>query len=320
MNEEVKKIFETRTKDALSSYVSENYFHNNFSIDSFEHTTGWWVSKTKDKKYIVFLVKESISNLDFEVIDKVKNCVSGIYQLKYVESNITLVDLLNQTPENFSLEQFLKLWEHFNSKEVHKYDQDRDIKDSYWEYFKKNKIEDKVIKQILIENSFLKKYFYSTNIDYILKNETGLLMLEIKYKFPSRNNKYGINAMQYDIYNLFQSQGLDAFNIVLENMDKIDILERENGEQIWKYSRIKQNLTDKDKKYAPKKTSYDQKEKQAYYELPASGYHDLNYNSNIFNLVCSECGNDLVKRTSAYGQFLGCKQFGTIGCKGKLSF
>lgn len=320
MNEEVKKIFETRTKDALSSYISENYFHDNFSIDSFEHTTGWWVSMTKDKKYIVFLVKDSISNLDFEVIDKVKNCVSGIYQLKYVESNITLVDLLQHTSNELSLEQFLKLWEHYNSIGAVKHDEDSEIKDSYWEYFRNKKIEYKVIEQILIENSFLKKYFFSTNIDYIVKNEAGLLMLEIKYKFPSRNNKYGINAMQYDIYNLFQSQGLDAFNIVLENMDKIDILERENGEQIWKYSRIKQNLTDKDKKYAPKKTSYDQKEKQGYYELPVSGYHDLNCNSNIFNLVCPKCGNDLVKRTSPYGKFLGCKQFGSTGCKGKLSF
>jgi hypothetical protein len=318
MNEEVKKIFETRTKDALSSYISENYFHNNFSIDSFEHTTGWWVSKTKDKKYIVFLVKESISNLDFEVIDKVKNCVSGIYQLKYVESNITLVDLLQHTSNDLSLEQFLKLWEHYNFKGAIKHYEDSDIKDSYWEYFRNKKIEYKVIKQILIENSFLKKYFFSTNIDYIVKNEAGLLMLEIKYKFPSRNNTYGMNSMQYDIYNLFQSQGLDAFNIVLENIDKVDILERENGIQIWKYSRIKQNLTEK--KYAPKKTSYDQKEKQGYYELPVSGYHELNCHSNIFNLVCPECRNNLVKRTSAYGKFLGCKQFGTTGCKGKLSF
>ena len=318
MNEEVKKILETRTKEALSSYISENYFHNNFSIDSFEHTTGWWVSKTKDKKYIVFLVKESISDLDLEVINKVKSCVSGIYQLKYVKSNITLVDLLQQTSNDFSLEQFLKLWEHFNFKETIKHNQDREIKESYWEYFKSKKIEDKVIEQILIENLFLKKYFYSTNIDYILKNETGLLMLEIKYKYPSNNNTYGMNSMQYEIYNLFQSQGLEGFNIVLENIDKIDILERENGVQIWKYSRIKQDLTEK--KYAPKKTSYDQKEKQGYYELPVLGYHDLNRNSNIFNLVCPKCGNDLVKRTSPYGIFLGCKQFGSTGCKGKLSF
>lgn len=317
MNEEEKYLLNTRTKEALSSYISENYFHKNFKMDKINHTTGWWISKTRDNRYIIFLVKDIINELDFEVIGKMKNVVSGIYQLKLTDSGMILTDLLQQPNIDFSLEQFLKLWNHHNSKGAIEHKENSEIKNSYWEYFKNEKIEYKVIKQIKIENQFLKKYFYSTNIDYILKNNIGILLLEIKYKYPSRNKTYGINSMQYDVYSLFQGQGMIAFNVVLENVQRIDILKRQNGSQVWKYSRIKQNLTEK--KYAPKETSYDQNGKQGYYELQASNYHRLNYDSNIFNLVCPKCKGNLIKKNGKYGEFLGCINYLESDCKGSLS-
>lgn len=314
MNKEEKIILNTRTKEALSSYISENYFFNNFNIDNIEHTTGWWASMTRDRKYLIFLVKESLNDLDYKVIEKVKSVVSGIFQLKPTASDIILEDLLQETPTTYSLEQFLKRWKHHNPEESTKHEEDFEIKERYWEYFINEGIASKVINQISIENTFLKKYFYSSNIDYILKNEIGFLLLEIKYKYPSKNRTYGINAMQYDIYSIFQKQGIMAYNIVLDNQDRLDILERRNRNQTWKYSRIKEDLTEK--KSAPKKTSYDQKKTQKYYELPVSGYSLLDYNSNIFTLACPKCEGSLIMREGPYGKFLGCRNFPS--CKGSL--
>lgn len=312
-----KEYLFKRTKEAYSSYISERLFQKQFLEGrNINYTTGWWISKVKENLIYLFLVKEEISDLDKEIIEKVKSSFSEVFHVKYSKDCIIIQSI--DSHSTYTLQEFLEQYEHRELETKINHQDNTEIKQKYFNYFIDNNMYEDVVNEVDVENEFLKKYFYSTNIDFLIKNDVGIFLLEVKYKYRTKNGNFGINKMQYEVCSIFQSNNIRAFNVVLENESKVDILERvDNNDFEWVYSHIKEESTDL--KDAPKETSYDQMKTQRYYELSGKDYKVLNYRSNFINLVCPKCGGKLLLRQGKFGEFLGCENYAKSNCKGSSS-
>ncbi len=98
----------------------------------------------------------------------------------------------------FTVKSFLELHSHISRKNYKNEIKNKKLKEKYYTYFLENNVLNDVEKNILLEDKFLNRYFYTSNIDFICKNELDLFVLEIKYKYKMKDRNFGINVMQYE--------------------------------------------------------------------------------------------------------------------------
>ena len=307
-------LLNKRTKEALSSYISENLFEKRFLNESkVLFSKDWWYADGGQKKYW-FITKNLLSDLDKEISNLIKQTEK--FQVILNGDEISIRDL--NTKREFTVKSFLESYPHIARKN-HKGDiKNQKIKDKYYTYFLKNNLLDNIEKSIFLEDEFLNKYFYTSNIDFICKNEIALFALEVKYKYKTKDGDFGINVMQYEILKGLNLEGVIAVNIILENISRVDILEKNEDASDWLYSRIQFNK--EVVKDAQSKSSYFVHREQKYRVMPGKDYVKLKSQCNFLNLKCPSCGAKLILRTGTYGDFLGCKNFSSNNCKGTLKF
>ena len=89
-----KQILFTRKNEAISSYISEKMFFNNFlSISEKNITNGWWISKTLNNSFLLFITKAILSELDIEILDSVRHNFENVFQLFLVEKEIKVINI-----------------------------------------------------------------------------------------------------------------------------------------------------------------------------------------------------------------------------------
>ena len=308
-----EELLSRRKKDAMSSYISETEFSNTFLANDIIYTVGWWISKDGRGRLYFFIHKTNISDFDFELVQIFGSITTNIFQV-ITNEQLTIIRNLN-TFQEWSLIDFVTNYSLTARRQMTFNHNDTEVKMRYLEYFRQRGILDQVKESVSIEDEFFYKYFISINIDFILKNMLGILFLEVKYKYKDRSGNFGMNKMQYECLSILQSRGYYVFNIILDNSDRVDIIDRINRNQCtWIYDRLEQGLTEI--RTAPSRTGYFNSRPQQYYVLNGNSYKELNEAANFINMICPLCGGELVLRTGPYGAFLGCENYRSINCRG----
>ncbi|PEZ76368.1 hypothetical protein [Bacillus sp. AFS017274] len=121
-------------------------------------------------------------------------------------------------------------------------------------------------------NFILTVYFgnYIINLDGFLFKDNKLILLEVKFKFPAANKKYGLNIGFVNWFKWVLRKGMSIYHIILYNGtydENITILDAINNEEIkdqckWLFCEINDNHLSNKKSIAPSKTHIEGKAKQ----------------------------------------------------------
>lgn len=311
-----------RTDRAISSYITEELFadcflNGNQRISAI--STGWYYSSVKPgSQCYAFLLKNEVSDLDFEIIGALD---IPVWQIITDGETIELQNLSGEGNNRLSLEQFVAEKQLIVKprKTPNLSEEERTRINRYCLYLNERNALGHVVDTIRAEDNFLNKYFRTTNLDFFIKNQMGILLFEVKFKYPAVNGCFGINNMQAQVLSYFQDKGIEAFNIILNNPEKMDVIEyinqgRDNWQ--WLYSRVE--ITG-GLATAPQYTNYFNQTQQQYFNIPVRKYKALAYTNNIIDMQCPQCGSDLCLRNGRYGPFLGCTQYGRTNCTGKIN-
>ncbi len=165
-------------------------------------------------------------------------------------------------------------------------------------------------------------------MNFFIRNEIGIFLLEVKFKYPYRdfsNNVYyyGINKLQAMALNYFYRTGFRVYNVILNNLSKtdvVDFLERYSQKAVWLIARFP-GLEKLELYKAPARTSYFGNTEQEFYRVEADKYQFLDKQYNCFSLICPKCGSKLLlrHRNIDKAEFLGCSNYHSKGCKGTIS-
>lgn len=320
LEEMIAFCIERRTSRAISSYITETLFEICFinGVNNITSSTGWYLSysPTTHNQYI-FVAKNILNELDREIVSIVD---IPVWQIIQTDGHIVLVSLNNDNVQ-YEIEEFIAS-NGLNSRCRRPLNNDQSETDkinNYCQYLHDYNALNHVVDVINLEDVFLNKCFYTTNLDFFVKNELGIMLFEVKFKYPSQNNCYGINLMQAKTLNYFKSKGIYAVNVILNNPNRLDVLEYINeGTYQWLYSNI--NNIGGIQNAAPNYTNYFNQNEQRHYSIPASHYSSMSRTANIINCRCPVCNSNLTLRNGPYGTFLGCTQFATTDCRGKIKF
>ena len=319
-----KFLIEKRTSNAISSIITEDYFrkiflHKNNAIK--KKTTGWYYTiSVTDKEPYIFILKEDLNELDIEIIKKIEG---NIWQIFINETDLYLGKIEQaRISERFSMEDFITKYK-LNvkvreNKQSSKLEQAKSI--SYCQYLNEKGQLIQASSIAYIEDYFLNKYFFVTNIDFFVKNELGIILLEIKFKYPAANRTYGINRLQYNALSFFKQNGIRVYNIILNNPNRKDALDYIGAgvdEEEWLYAKFDDSVP-LVLKTAPSKTSFFESEEQQYYEVSVVKYKKLRRKNNFIDMKCPVCGADMIPKIGPYSEFLGCKNFKKEDCRGKI--
>lgn len=338
-----------RSSKIIGGYVTENLFVEQFVSKPIEYTNSWWYSKTPDGRKFWFVEKEDISELDLKISYRLSAIGQECYQLYLKENEWNIVHFV--TGDEWTIESFVndqKL--QARDKKVGKLDDSEDeitqMKRCI-EYYKKKNILEDIERSISIEDSFLNKYFYTSNVDLFLgvktENDMIPICLEIKFKDEFYINEepcFGLDRYQLDEeYSLLERAGMKIFNVVLYNdkRDKsrktttnvFDYLTQTNNFQ-WKYFRVSRLVEYQEYRMHSNKTSFDgvPMKQRTVYSVPMELYESLTDVKQILNndklldregnevdynkendKRCPLCDQDLVERNGKKGKFMSCSGY-----------
>ena len=334
-----------RNSKILGGYVTENLFSELFiQKNKIPYTKEWWFSKTIDRKIFWFVEKNELTPLDLKIKDILQKWGYECYQLYFIGDSWEILSL--GTGNQWNVEQFVE--EHKIVK-VNKKNNKSDLSDCTAdeinqlkrcvEYYKKYNLLEVIKKSIDIEDSFLNKYFYTSNIDLFIDmkewNVEEPVCLEIKFKdefMIGDRGYFGMDCYQLDQeYRILEEAGMQIFNIILYNDSRnkyrkttTNIFDYLDQATILKWKYVKVSKQNKYKKYSmnSKKTSFTgmKDRKRSVYCIPVETVHDLleieeitkepmeNF-KNSYQVRCPECGGELRERNGKYGEFWGCRNY-----------
>lgn len=259
----------------LEGYITEQLFYNQFlKNNTTPNTDGWWTTEYKNVK-LFFVVKEKLNSLDKEIIMRIppQHQCWQVYleQDKFIfeKENIKLSeeDFINR----FKLPQIRKPM--VASDET----RDSERQNQSIEFFEQNKILKKIATERKFANNFLTVYFKGMiNIDMFTKKNEQINVIEIKYKYESRDGHFGVNTGQMKMFEFFMRINFNVHHFVLYNFTRdmhLSIfgflklnLEFPN-EKEWYFKKL--NLEEVyNESIAPEMTSVSGRFRQAYYKIP----------------------------------------------------
>lgn len=260
----------------ITEYLYENQFlqtENSKYISAYTH--GWWSAETDIQRFF-FVVTPALNDVDREVAAVLSKHheVWRAYPTRdswYFYNNDC----------RLSLPEFLQ---RFNLSKIRS--------DSTAAMATRNELRQKrclhffethgLLTKIAIERNFaddiLTSYFNSiVNIDFFARKSSGKLSaIEVKYKFESRQQSFGINVGQFRMFELLTRAGMDIQHWILYNSTHDKELSVFGflslpGKKWWRYGAIHTDTTGIIKT-APAETSVQGNKRQGYYEFNADHF------------------------------------------------
>ena len=346
---EERKKLGNRSSKIVGGYVTENLFVKNFVKRDVLYTKSWWFSKTKRDKVFWFVEKECLSELDYEIVKLLQEKGYQCYQLFKASDVWNIVQI--GTEISWSIDEFVNK---NNLQMISKVKREADGSDDEVkqlkrciDYYKKINLLSDIERSINIEDLFLNKYFYTSNIDLFvgIKRENTIvpMCLEIKFKdeFLVGNVPYfGMDCYQLEQeYSILEYAGMKLFNVILYNDSRnkarktttniFDYLNNHN-DLIWKYARVSRLIKYEKYHLQSTKTNFTgaKNKSRSVYCVPMDLYKDLKdisqiiNNDKVFNCQgyefdyneankkrCPKCDGQLQEKNGKYGRFIGCSNF-----------
>lgn len=338
-----------RSSKIIGGYVTENLFVETFVNNDVLYTNSWWFSKTNKGKVFWFVEKKCLSELDLEIVRLLQAKGQKCYQLVKVSEVWNILQI--GTGNNWSVEEFVS---EYNLQIIPKSprnidnssDEIKQLKRCI-EYYKRINLLLDIERSINIEDLFLNKYFYTSNIDLFVGVKRGRditpMCLEIKFKDEFQVNDipcFGMDCYQLEQeYSILEHAGMKLFNVILYNDKRnkerktttniFDYLDLNNNLQ-WKYARVSRLI--KYEKYYMKSTKTGftgtPNKSRPVYCVPMNLYFDLtdmsqiihnnqilDFSGRVFDYEkenskrCPKCDGQLRKKNGPYGKFIGCSQY-----------
>lgn len=262
----------------LEGYVTEQLFFNQFlKNNSVPHSDSWWVT-SHENNMLLFVVKEHLNPLDIEIMSKFKH-PNQCWQV-YLKGEEFVFTNGEKIVDEQSFVTELKLSKIRNPLIAS--DNTRDVKrqNRAIQFFKENNI----IKEIAVErrfaNNFLTVYFKTMiNVDFFTKKNNQYNVIEVKYKYESKDGYFGINTGQMHMFNSFIELGFSVYHFILYNYTKnknlsiFGFLDLPSQNKNWHYIKINDEITS-GVGIAPEMTSVSGRFKQSYYKILARAMKD----------------------------------------------
>ncbi len=163
-------IMSSRKGDAIGCYITERLFANSFlyGYDNIEISTGWYFSSVlKQDRQIIFLYKEKLSNLDRIIAETIKGM--EVWQILVTEEAEKIIRLNGDTKGTvYTISEYIKKYSLSERISNSLQTQEEDIirRKRYCDYLQKESMLVEVANTINVENRFLNRYFYSSNLEF----------------------------------------------------------------------------------------------------------------------------------------------------------
>lgn len=203
----------------LEGYITEHLFYNQFlKNNTIPSTDGWWTTEYKNNK-LFFIVKEELCPLDEEII----NLISPQHECWHVYLQQDKFIFKNNNIKLFE-EDFVSKYELFKirnpmtaSKETRNFNRQKQSIN----FFRENKILRKIAIERKFANNFLTVYFRGMiNIDMFTKKNEQINVIEIKYKYESKDGYFGVNTGQMKMFEFFMRLNFNVHHFVLYNFTR----------------------------------------------------------------------------------------------------
>lgn len=321
----------------LEGICVENQFKKSFT---FQMSEGWWcVPNNYERSRFIFfyllLPNEEINLITLKVFEHLLLRKQTIYLAKYngdfhFKKIKNIADL--ETNDYFDINTLMKK-ENINNK-YKNFQASDSTTDTYKtqrviQYF----IDEQIIEKIYIERLFANHIlsgFLNTmpiNLDAIMFRNNRLVILEIKFKYPSKEKTFGINIGQAKILKYLIDLNFKAFHYIALNPsynESIGIFEIQHDSYLknnlyWYYKELTALDFETTYSVAPSKTSIDGNKKQKFIEIESSAFQiqqvlqkplEVEFLKKHYDLSsCSKCGGKqkVVNLNNKY--FIGCVNY-----------
>lgn len=218
-----KKAIEQLKRDKhtlLEGYVTEFIFEKQFLLkNQSQYTKGWWMATYKDVK-IFFIVKSDLNSLDEEIINILEEN-NECWKVDLKEEEL----VFSNKTEILSKEEFVKKHKLLKIRDnmtasLNTRNKDRQSKSI--SFFEKNNLLKKIAVERYFANNFLTLYFNGmVNIDCFSKDKNDQLnVIEIKFKYETRDKCFGINTGQMNMFNYLSKYNFKVNHFILYNSTK----------------------------------------------------------------------------------------------------
>lgn len=256
----------------LEGYVTEFLFQQQFlSLDSL-HTHGWWMGLINNKR-MFFVIKDKLNDLDRDLIQSIPH-FDQCWQVILKERTLYFANREEILDEGgFVLKNNLKP---IRDKLKASDDTRNTIRQQKCiDFFVNHGLIKDIATERYFVNNFLTVYFGGMiNIDYFTKDKKGNInVIEVKFKYESRDNCFGINTGQMKMFDYFKGLGFKINHFILYNHTRnmntsifgfLDLPE----EKYWLFTGI--NTDNNIMAVAPERTSISGSFQQSYYKINKS--------------------------------------------------
>lgn len=254
----------------LEGYVTEQLFYNQFlKNNTIPFSGGWWMTNHKGIR-LFFIVKEFLSDFEHEIISKIPY-PHQCWQVYLKDEEFIFI----KENKVLTQQEFREKYKLTTIREAMIASQDTRNKDRQNKsilFFKQNSTTKKIAVERKFANNFLTVHFYSMiNVDFFTKKNNQFNIIEVKYKYESKDGYFGINTGQMEMFKFFMGIGFNIYHFILYNYTKdmnisifgfLDL----KGVKNWYHARINDS-TIHGIGVAPKMTSVSGGFKQSYYKL-----------------------------------------------------
>ena len=256
----------------LEGYVTEYLFETQFlKAKPNSYTSGWWSAEVGGQRFF-FVVSEKLSDLDCTIMRKLST--SFPCWRAYPRWNTWY---FYSGDRKLSMTQFIAKYCLQKTGEYQPATgetRDEIRQNRCVEFFQAQRTLRKIAIERHFADFFLTNYFRSlVNIDFfVLRNNGNLGAIEVKFKFESRNGKFGINYGQFKLFELLEQAGIEIQHWILYNwthdkeLSVFGFLELETVDKYWLQGTIDTKVI-RGKKTAPEETSVYGMKRQNYYEF-----------------------------------------------------
>lgn len=326
-------IIKSRTSKIVGGYITENEFQNRFNKNGTKESSSvWWASveNSKTNALTYFVVCNELSELDKKIYKILTGSGVQCRQIIRYSEEWLIKDI--ETEMTRSIDQYVRDHKLNSLHDGIKYSGTKHPEDSSMtgclDYFRKHNLLMKIARSIELEDLFLNRYFYTTNVDLFLEGKNGApVCLEIKFKNEFMHTDesgrkllvFGVDEFQYNnVFIPMLKAGIKVEVCLLYNDIKneqntsttniISFLEEKRDPLIWKYREI--TLEDAFERFnvSQRYTSWRGENERVVYCLPLVDFMDLSVHGDSRSWGrCPLGGGKRVIRNSQNGnQFMGC--------------
>lgn len=287
---EASEELRTRTSKILGGGVSEQMFLEEFVIPlNMQYSKGWWISLNRyDNSVLFFIVKNDLSAFDNEILHVLLENDQEVFQIVCLDDHYEIGS--NNRFE--SIEDFLDdrgiTIEGLPNRRRH----NDEMLNRCIAYYNRIGMLTAEARSIRIEDTFLNRYFYTSNIDLFVKNPVTdkIACLEIKFKnqFQYKGQYvFGEDRLQYEVlFPIMRKCGFDVYNCVLfnhikdnrntEQTDIFNYIDNNHGLEYWKKKKFVAGEQHETYSFGVEHTAWRGNAGRSVYCIPLSQYSPIN--------------------------------------------